>query len=322
MMNPGSPALTVGSITGITNSIAVHVLSTGGTLAVQNLTTGTVAVNAKDGTFAVYFSPSEPSFNTVNRVTNVVDGTISTLGTLDYVTRVRNLVDGTITTVAAVTNITNSIAAHIISTGGTMAVDIGRFRETISIAAKNGTFAVYFSPANPAIGSITSSIAAHIISTNGTMAVDIGRFRETISITAKDGTMAVRFSPARPVVLADAESTVSIFTVTGSTSGGTTSGVTLVAPSASYNFKVFAFSLQTTALASSVWRFTNGGGSETELWRGLATEATTTSVAKGSNMAVAPPGFIFATGTSTTLALKSDTGSLVHYSVSYRKESA
>ena len=35
-----------------------------------------------------------------------------------------------------------------------------------------------------------------------------------------------------------------------------------------------------------------------------------------------PPAFIFATGVSTTLAIKNDSGSLIHYSVSYIKESA
>lgn len=169
------------------------------------------------------------------------------------------------------------------------------------------------------ISGITNSIAVHVLSTGGTLHVQ-NLTTGTVAVSAKDGTFAVYFSPSRPAMLADQQSTASIFTVTGSTSGGTTSGVTLVAPSANYNFKIFAFSLQTTALASSVWRFTNGAEAQTELWRALVTEATATSVSKGSNMAVPPPGFIFATGTSTTLALKSDTGSLVHYSVSYRKE--
>ena len=193
---------------------------------------------------------------------------------------------GSATITGSLTGITNSIAAHILSTGGTLQVKT------------DPSSAIQISNA-PTITGITNSISAHILSTGG-----------TINVQIKPG--ALLTTPGH---------TASIFTVTGSTSGGTTSGVTLIAPSASYNFKIFAYSLQTTGLVSSAWRFTNGAGSETELWRPLITAAGS-SLPIGANMAVTPPGFIFATGVSTTLALKSDSGSLVHYSVSYIKESA
>ena len=329
-----------GTITGITNSIAVHVLSTGGTLQVQNLTTGTVAMSAKDGSFAVYFSPGTPAVSPIGSQANTPFRT-NTDGAL----KIYDIVTGTINSVATVGNITGSVAVYF--DRGQPAVEVygsdgttDRQIQTNSSGALKiydivtGTINTVASVTN-----ITNSISVHLLSTNGTLSV-FSRGSGTFAIAAADGTLAVRFSPANPGVnlalaggnavitpnsgipAINVYNTTSIFTVSGSTSGGTTSGVTLVAPSSAYNFKVFAYSLQTTGIVSEAWRFTNGAGSETELWRPLITAVETTSTPKGANMAVQPPGFIFATGTNTTLALKSSTGSLVHYSVSYIKESA
>lgn len=204
------------------------------------------------------------------RVRNVIDGTLTTVDTVNFVTRVRNLVDGTISTVSAVTNITNSIAVHILSTNGTIAVQ------------------------NATLG--------------------------TVSISAKDGTMAVYFSPSKPVVLTEQHSTANIFTVTGSVTGSYPSGKTLVSPSANASFKVFAIQLTTTAQVANVVQLHNGGETETEFWR-YALQAPTQGIS-GANISVTPPGYLFATGTSTTLAIQADAGSLIHYSISYRKESA
>lgn len=142
-------------------------------------------------------------------------------------------------------------------------------------------------------------------------------------VQATDVGTSVKILAGSAVIgIVDTQSTASIFTVSGSTSGVSPSGVTLVSPSANYSFKVFAFSLQTTGVVSLVARFTNGGGSATEFWRGLVTANQTASSPVGANLAVQPPGFLFATGTNTTLALHLDTATLVHYSVSYIKETA
>lgn len=226
-----------GSITGITNSIAVHVLSTGGTINVSSTISGTVAIHSKDGTMAVYFSGGDPGVK-------ITSGTV--------------------------TGITNSIAVHVLSTGGTIQVQ-----------------------------NLTSG---------------------TVSMSAKDGTFAVYFSPARPVVLADNQHTSSIFTVSSSVTGSYPSGKTIIAPSASYNFKVFAIAITTTAQLQNVVQLHNGGETETEFWR-YALQAPTAGIA-GANLAVTPPAYLFATGTSTTLAIQADASSLIHYSVSYIKESA
>ena len=101
---------------------------------------------------------------------------------------------------------------------------------------------------------------------------------------------------------------------------------TVVSPEASRNINVYAFSLTTTAQVHISPRFsigqTGGAGANpaTVLWR-VALQAPTQGIA-GANLAVTPPGYLFATGVGNTLALYLDSGSLVHYSVSYFKESA
>ena len=168
---------------------------------------------------------------------------------------------------------------------GTIQTNVGKIDDYVSIKA----------------GTLSGSFAIHLLSTNGTITTKI------------DG---------GNTVFVNAAHTAGIFTVSGSTSGVSASGVTLVAPSSAYNFKVFAYSIQTTGIISMTPRFTNGAGtSPTDFWRPLITAVETTSTPKGANLAVTPPGYLFATGTNTTLALLND-GSLVHYSVSYIKESA
>lgn len=59
--NIGNVDIVSGTVTGITNSIAVHILSTNGTMAVFSQVLGTVSIKAADGTMAVYFSPNAPT---------------------------------------------------------------------------------------------------------------------------------------------------------------------------------------------------------------------------------------------------------------------
>lgn len=302
--------------------------------------------NVVDGTLSLV--------NRVDRVHNIVDGTISTLGTLTRVDRVMNLVDGTLTTVTGVDRVRNVVdgTLSLVTTtnrvnnvvDGTLSTVV-RVSNLIDGTVRVGNISGSTLQVN--VGTIAGTTAVYLHSTAGTLVVKLAR--DSAAVATDDAAFTIGTGTGTPIMgLADAaaqdsvdeddvgvlrmttnrllmtniQATAGIFTVSGSTSGGTTSGVTLVAPSASYNFKVFAYSLQSTGIVSERWRFTNGAGSETELWRPLVTAVETTSTPKGANMAVSPPGFIFATGTNTTLALKSDSGSLVHYSVSYIKESA
>lgn len=169
-----------GTLTGITNSISTYLSGTAGTLGVR--------VGQVDGTVAVYFSPANPAVaatfsGTIGAVPTTGSGDpiyeetgnwtrVSIAGSqvaasllisgqqaagtnrpfivnTDGAIKVYDIVTGTISTVAAVTNITNSIAVHVLSTGGTMAVNVGKV---------DGTVYVGFSPASPAVKDIASTL--------------------------------------------------------------------------------------------------------------------------------------------------------------------
>lgn len=316
---------------------------------VRNLVDGTISSGTLDYVTRVrnLVDGTLTTVTGVDRVRNLVDGTISS-GTLDYVTRVRNLVDGTVT----VTGITNSIAVHVLSTNGTIGVDVGKVQQIDFVTrvrnVVDGTLTTVTGVdrvRNLVDGtlSLVSMVQRVNNVVDGTLS-NVYRVHNlidgTVKVSSSSSSIGVYFDRGNPAVNAyfngnvavtpnagipaiNVYSTANIFTVSGSTSGGTTSGVTLISPSANASFKVFAFSLQTTGIVGTVWRFCNGSGaSQTEFFRGLATANQTSSTPVGANLAVQPPGFLFATGVSTTLALVSDTGSLVHYTVSYFKESA
>lgn len=120
--------------------------------------------------------------------------------------------------------------------------------------------------------------------------------------------------------------TASIFSVSGSSAAAQTAGITVIAPSSAYNFKIFAYSIQTTGVLASALTFANGNSaSQTEFYRPLVAKGgsgTSDGTPFGANMAVSPPGYLFATGTNTTLVIAGNNGSTIHYSVSYIKESA
>lgn len=280
---------------------------------------------------------------------NVVSGILPT------VTRVSNVVDGTLTTVTTVGRVNNLVAGTVTLTGtnSTLAVSLDPGHTLGSISSIGSTVAVFFSPANPAVNATFTSTSLEVVPSTGSRNITdapaaamrvlivgsqtnaslaISNIATTVTIKTDPGaelgsikginsTVSVAFSPAKPIVLADNQHTSSIFTVSGTT--GTAGNNALVNPSASYNFKIFAYSIQTTGIVSSAPRFTTGGsGGATEVWRPLINAVQSTSAPIGANLAVAPPGYLFSMGTNVTLNLYLDTGSLMHYSVSYIKESA
>jgi len=127
-----------------------------------------------------------------------------------------------------------------------------------------------------------------------------------------DGTMIVRDVNSTAVLPVTASSTSSAVSV---------SGGTVISPVVGSVIKVFAFSLTTTAQVHLAARFTNGAGTgPTEFWR-VALQAPSAGIA-GANLAVTPPGYLWATAAGSTLSLVLDSASLVHYSVAYFRESA
>lgn len=241
-----------------------------------------------------------------------------------------------------VVGITNSIQVHILSTNGTMAVNLGKTDGTITVRtdpsyelgsvrginssvavhllSTGGTIHTYLDPGTTLEG-IQSSIAVHLVGTGGTIHtyLDPGTTLEGIQ-----SSVAVYFDRGKPSVLADTQGTASLFTASGSASGVSVSGNTIISPSANYSFKIYAYSIQTTGLVSLATKFTNGAGTTpTEFWRPLITANQSSSIPQGANLSSAGPGSpLFVTGTSTTLSLVLDSATLVHYSVAYTKESA
>lgn len=266
----------------------------------------TINVALKPGTIAVQLDPGH-ELGTIKGNTNTLTVFLPDTG------HTLGKVDAGIGTFNVQFDPGHTLGSVLVNPGtGTLNVQLDPGHTLGAISSIGTTVTVKTDPSSVLAG-ISSSINVYLGATAGSLGVRVGQV---------DGSVAVYFSQSKPIVLADVQHTASVFTFSGSTSGGTTSGVTILAPSASYNYKIIAYSLQTTALSSTVWKFTNGAGTETELWRPLITAPSTTSTPIGANMAVPSPSFIFATGVNVTLALKSDTGSLVHYSVSLIKESA
>lgn len=349
-----SPSLP--TIKGINDSINVYLGATAGTIGVRvEQVNSTVSVTAKDGTFAVYFSPSVPTVNATfsGSIATFFDPSEPTIKGITNTIRVGDI-PGTVAVYFSPSNPSvnatfSSASLEVIPTTGSRrlydegyqaqrvlvvgsqpsaSLLVSAITDTIKIKADDGTFAIYFSPSLPTIKGINDSIAVYLGATAGTIGVRVEQVNSTVSITAKDGTFAVYFSPSTPAVSLStatvtnlSSTTVIPRTVSGSVTTVSTSGSQLVAPDAGNCIKVFAIALTTTAQVQTTVKLTNGSGAApTEYWR-YALQEPTAGVA-GANLAVSPPGYLFATASNTTLCLTCDNASLVHYSIGYFKESA
>ena len=312
------------TIKGITDSINVYLGGTGGTIAAD---VGKVA-----GTIAVFFSPSNPAVNIGSGSINVYLG--ATAGTI-----AANVgkVDGTVAVFfspanpAVAATFSGTVGVNLGKVDGTIQVSVGKIDD--SVAIKSGTLTGITNSINVYLGGTAGTIATNIGTIAGTAAVFFSPSRPTViadagtgtfqaKVEAGAGTMAVYFSPSVPAIRDITSTGVIPVTASGSTStaGGSGSN-TVVSPEAGRNIKVYAYALTTTGIVSISPRFTTGGSAgATELWR-IALQAPS-AVSAGANLAVQPPGYLFATGTGNTLALYLDSATLVHYSVAYFKESS
>lgn len=203
------------------------------------------------------------------------------------------------------------------ATAGTFAVYFDQSNPAVNVTAVGGTTAIYFDQSAPTVK----------ISTGTTAAVSLDPGYTLGYIAGSKETLAVYFDQSNPKVNLGADvvnvSNTAIIpvTVAGSFEGISALGKTLISPVASRNAKIYAYSITTTAQTGLNINFTNGAGSKTDLWRVGAMQAPSQGIA-GANLAVQPPGFLFATGTNVTLAIHTDSASLVHYSISYFRETA
>ena len=260
--------------------------------------------NVVDGTIKVSDVVAFSARPDINRVHSIVDGTISTLGAISEVVRVNrvhNVVDGTIkvSDVVAFSARPDINRVHNVVDGTiSLVAAVTDITNTISIKADDGTFAVYFSPASPTV----------ISSPTGTQAVYFDQSNPAVNV----GTPSVN----------DLSSTAVLPQIlSGSFSGDYPSGYVIKSPVSSRVIKVYAYSLTTTAQAASVVKFGDGGAAGTT-FTDTALYAPSQGIS-GSNQQVTPPGYLFATASGSTLAIKIDeTTSLIHYTVSYFLESA
>lgn len=332
------------TIAGITNTVGVHITGTAGTIRTKLDPESTISgiqstirsdigkisdivtvKQATGSTFAVYFDPAAPAVNATFSAASleVVPTTGSRKTTDDTHAAQRVLIVGSQT--AASLTINGTVIAN--AGTGSFNVQFDPGHTLGKVDAGLGTFNVQLDPGHT-LGSISSIGTTVTVKTDPSSVIQISNAPTITGITnsinvylgSTGGTIWIKPDPAGTYFV-NAAHTASIFTVSGTTS--TIGNNTLVAPSASYNFKVFAYSIQTTGLVSAAPRFTTGASAgATELWRPLITASSTSSMPVGANLAVPPPGFLFATGTNVTLALYLDTATLFHYSVSYIKESA
>lgn len=261
----------------------------GGTLGVYlNSTSGTVNVALKPGTIAVSLDPG----HLLGSVTaNAGTGTFTVAFDPGH-------------ELGSIKQINNTVGVYLDSTQGTVAVQL-----------KAGTIAVSLDPGH-LLGSVTANAGT------GSFNVQFDPGHTLGKVDAGLGTFNVALDPGHTIGIIGDQATIVIpITTAGNSSAVSVSGKTIAGPTSSRVLKVFAFSLTTTAQTSLTAKFTNGAGTSPTVFYEAALQAPAQGIA-GSNMAVTPPGYLWATASGATLSLLLDSASLVHYMVSYFEESA
>lgn len=290
---------------------------------VAKLTTGVSVTPSGTGTMAVFFDQSNPSVKA-----NAGTGTFTVqfdpgheLGSIK----------GTNSSLAVFLDPGHLLGSVTANAGtGTMTVQFDPGHELGSIKGNSNTLTVFLPDTGHEIGTIrgnTNTLTVFLPDTGH----EIGTIRgntNTLTVFLPDtGHTLGKIDQGLPTTgstgwLVNTQGTASVFTASGSASSVQTAGNTIISPSANASFKIYAFSIQTTGQVSLTCKFTNGASSgPTEFFRPLITAAGVTG-AQGANLASLPGFPLFVTGISTTLALLLDSATLVHYSVSYTKESA
>ena len=312
-----------------------------GTISIENITRvrnvvdGTISLvtrvdrlfNLVDGTISTVsrvdrvFNLVDGTISTVQRVQNIVDGTISSIprvdrvfnlidGTVSTVTgvdRVRNLVDGTISTIFRVDRVINLI-------DGTLTT-LTRADRIFNLV--DGTISSI--PRVDRVFNLVDGTISTVTRVDRVMNIVDG----SIVVRSITNTVAAYFDRGYPAVniYSTGVLTESGNTAAGSSSAVSASGATIVSPVTGSRVKVYAIAVTTTAQVHLTVQWTNGAGTSPVVFWQTGLQAPSAGIA-GYNLAVTPPGYLFATAAGATLALVLNSASLVHYSVAYFKESA
>lgn len=272
-------------------------------LIVGSSTNSSLVISSITNTVAVFFSPSNPSVSATFSAASIE--VIPTTGS-------RKITD-------------DASASLRVLFAGSQANASLTVNGTVTSNAGTGTMTVKFDPGYT-LGKVDAGAGTFTFKTDpGYTLGSIQNINTTVTVKFDPGATLGKVDQgvgSTSAWLANIGGTASIFTASGTASGVSVSGNTIISPSANASFKIFAYSIQTTGQVSLTTKFTNGAGSgPTEYFRPLITASGVTG-AQGANLATQPGAPMFITGLATTLSLVLDSATLVHYSVSYTKESA
>jgi uncharacterized cupredoxin-like copper-binding protein len=308
-----------------------HLVNTDGAIKVYDIANGTVTVNSGSGTLAVRFSDqpyvvAEGKYGAVNiPLLANTDGAIKVYDVATGSINVKDVIPG-----VGATNLGKAEdAGHTSGDVGVMALGVkNENQDDYSVTEKDYTPLSVDAKGHLYVRTGDETMSVRF--SDEPYVVTEGKYGATkiATIHNTDGALKI-YDIANGTVqvlnIVNVSHTASIESaggsVSGSTSGVSVSGVQLVSPIASRTTKVYAFSIMSTAAVNLTAKFTNGSGaSPVELWR-VAMISPAGGVA-GANLAVTPPGYLFATPSAATLCLVLDSASLVHYSVSYFREAS
>ena len=156
-------------------------------------------------------------------------------------------------------------------------------------------------------GTVTPSTTASTISNAVGNPVNVSLTSTAVTVSNTAGTVTNSVSTLMLISKTLTGTSVSINATTGT-----------IAAAGSARLKVYAISLTTTATTSSVITFVNGTYGGQVLWKAVY-QAASGSMA-GSNIAVTPPAYLFATGSAQLLRLNLSAAIPVEVSVSYYDE--
>lgn len=282
------------------------------------------SVGSITNTVAVFFSPANPAVSATFSAASieVIPTTGSRKITDDAAAAMRVLVVGTQTNASLTVN--GTVTSNAGTGTLTVAFDPGHTLGSITtLGSVTNTVNVQLDPAHT-LGKVEPGVGTFQVYLPDT-GHELGSIRGVtnsinVYLGATAGTVAIKIDPGYNVI-GDQSTLVIPIVTAGNFNGVSTLGKTIAGPTSSRVLKIYAYSITTTAQVSLTAKLTNGAGSSPTVYEEWALQAPTQGVS-GANLAVTPPGYLFATASGSTLALVLDSASLVHYSVKYFEESA
>lgn len=249
-------------------------------------------------------------------------GTVTIGGNVNVASATLGTVAVSLTTTGVTVNNAGSINVNVATaTLGTVAIS-GTVSLSSTAVTLSNAGSINVNVATATLGTVTITGTVTPSTTSSTINNAVGN-PVNVSLTSTAVTVAgtVSLSSTKVTVdnaisLSNSGVTVSIGRTLTSTSGFLNSVTAGTLATGSARIKVYGFSLTTTFAGEVICIFHSGG---LELWRVDLAPGTSGSMA-GANLAVAPPGFLFASRSGTAVTLSLSTAAIVHYSLSYFDE--